>query len=103
MSKAGLREQWQERLESFARDGKSVRAWCAERGIAEHQFHYWRRRLSEGPAKSQGTGWVALAVVPERAPGGVAIRVGRAMIEVRPDFDAGLLRAVVRALESGPC
>ena len=109
MSKEGLRELWRDRLDSFLRGGKSVRAWCAEQEIPEHQFHYWRRRLTEVSTTSQGAGWAAMAVLPESAPGGVAIRMGRALIEVQPGFDAGLLRAVVDALEpthgaeSAPC
>ncbi len=103
MLKSELREQWRGRLESFSRAGKSVRAWCAEHEISEHQFHYWRRRLREASSKSQGSGWVAMKIVPERAPGGIAIRVGRAVIEVQHGFDEVLLRAVIRALEHEPC
>jgi hypothetical protein len=46
-----------------------------------------------------------MAVIPETAPGGIAIRVGGAMIEVQPGFDAALLRAIVRTLEAerAPC
>jgi hypothetical protein len=109
MASEGLRELWRERLDSFTRSGQSVRAWCAEQEIPEHQFHYWRRRLTEESPTSPGAGWVAMAVVPASVPGGVAIRMGRALVEVQPGFDAGLLRAVVRALEpmlgaeSAPC
>ncbi|MBC7988547.1 MAG: hypothetical protein H7Y19_03045 [Luteimonas sp.] len=41
-------------------------------------------------------------VVPSRAVGAaIAVRVGAAEIEVRRDFDADLLRAVVDALREG--
>jgi len=107
MVNAVLHEEWRARLESFSQAGKTVSAWCAEQEIPVHQFHYWRRRLAdlstppEGPAPHDG--WLAVAVVPESAPGGVTIRVGGAAIEVHPGFDVALLRAVVQALGSAPC
>ena len=103
MVKGALEAEWRGRMESFARAGKSVRAWCTEHEIPEHQFHYWRRRLTEVSAKRASGGWLTMAVVPEAAPGGIAIRVGRAMIEVQHGFDEALLRAVVHALENRPC
>ena len=105
MVRSALQEEWQSRLESFTQEGKTVKAWCSEHGIPEHQFHYWRRRLAEmsTPAATPNVGGGWMAVVPESPPGGMTVRVGGATIEVRPGFDGTLLRAVVRALESGPC
>jgi len=38
-------DQWRERIAAHERSGMSVRRFCKERGIAEHLFFYWRKRL----------------------------------------------------------
>jgi hypothetical protein len=116
MGNKALQEQWRARLKKFARSRQSVRAWCAQQDVPVHQFYYWRRRLADAaPARpSAGDNWVAMEIVPEATvlppaattettPGGVAIRVGAATIEVQAGFDQAVLRAVVQALESAPC
>ena len=95
-----LHEQWRGRLASFASEGKTVRAWCAEHEIPVHRFHYWRRRL-KGPEPPRAD-WMAVAVMPESTRGGITVRIAGAAIEVHPGFDGALLRAVVTALQSVP-
>ena len=43
--KVVARNQWRERISEHERSGMSVRRFCKERGIAEHLFFYWRKRL----------------------------------------------------------
>lgn len=38
-------DQWRELIASHERSGLSVRRFCKEQGIAEHQLFYWRKRL----------------------------------------------------------
>ncbi len=38
-------DQWRERIAAHERSGLSVRRFCKEQGIAEHQLFYWRKRL----------------------------------------------------------
>lgn len=38
-------DQWRERIAEHERSGMSVRTFCKERGIADHLFFYWRKRL----------------------------------------------------------
>jgi transposase-like protein len=42
-----LREQWRERIAEHARSGVSIKQFCKARGIAEHAFYYWRKRLRQ--------------------------------------------------------
>jgi transposase-like protein len=42
---ASKNDQWRERIAEHERSGMSVRRFCKERGIAEHLFFYWRKRL----------------------------------------------------------
>jgi transposase-like protein len=38
-------DQRRERIAEHERSGMSVRKFCKERGIADHLFFYWRKRL----------------------------------------------------------
>ncbi|MBE3574953.1 MAG: helix-turn-helix domain-containing protein [Firmicutes bacterium] len=100
-----LREQWRERVATFRASGQSVSAWCAAQGIKAHQLRYWLSRLAPAkPAESVPSRWLPVAVHAERgqeqpASGtSLAVRVGPAVVEVQPGFDARLLAAVVRTL-----
>ena len=42
-----VRDQWRERIAEQARSGLSIKQFCKDRGIAEHAFYAWRRRLRE--------------------------------------------------------
>jgi hypothetical protein len=44
---AGRRDQWRERIAEQARSGFSIKQFCKDRGIAEHAFYYWRKRLRD--------------------------------------------------------
>ena len=87
---------WRRLLEQQAGSGLSVRAWCAREAISYATFMYWRRRLAR-PA-------VGAPLTLIRVTEGVAVgdalwlSVGAVRIEVRPGFDAGLLKQVVAAL-----
>lgn len=43
----GAREFWRGLVVEQERSGKPVRAFCRERGVGEHSFYLWRRRLGE--------------------------------------------------------
>ena len=45
------KEQWCERIAEQERSGVSVRRFCQTRGIGEHLFYYWRKRLREQPMR----------------------------------------------------
>src|SRR6516162_5295920 len=40
-----LRDTWQDRIAEQARSGLSIKQFCKDRGIPEHCFYAWRRRL----------------------------------------------------------
>jgi hypothetical protein len=44
---ASVRDQWGERIAEQARSGVSIKQFCKDRGIAEHAFYAWRRRLRQ--------------------------------------------------------
>jgi transposase-like protein len=44
---ADRRDQWREHIAEQARSGVSIKQFCKDRGIAEHAFYYWRKRLRD--------------------------------------------------------
>lgn len=39
------REEWRQQVGQQESSGQSIRAFCRERGLKEHAFYGWRRRL----------------------------------------------------------
>jgi len=39
------REEWRQQVGQQELSGQSIRAFCGERGLKEHAFYRWRRRL----------------------------------------------------------
>jgi transposase-like protein len=96
--------RWRGLVSDQLESGKSVAAFCRERGVPASQMFSWKKRLREATAGK----FVEVAVKPqlETTPAvpvrGSAIEVrlngGRSLV-VEPGFNANHLRAVLAALE----
>jgi transposase-like protein len=96
------KNQWRERIAEHARSEMSVRRFCKERGIAEHLFFYWRKRLQtdqqpvrfalveRGTAPAESTGKAELELV---LVSGERLRIGAGV-------DATTLRMVLAVLRT---
>ena len=79
-----------------ARDvGQNMTGFCRQRGTGPWVLHYWRGRESAG-AQAPASGFVELSS-PVRSSV-LEVVIGAASVQVRPGFDAHLLRCVVQAL-----
>ena len=116
-----LERTWRERMRQFDKSGLSIRQFCEQKGLVNHQFSWWRRELKRRAAKSvpgkrkvktqaastaqQSKAPVASFVPvhlesPSPAQASVEIVLDQPpRIRVAPGFDAELLRQVVRVLE----
>ena len=108
--------KWAELVVAWESSGSSARAFADERGISESSLRWWKtelaRRARQEPARrspgprERGTPPVALARVVrdgEARPSptssdSLVVLVGPARIVVHREFNAALLREVVRAL-----
>ena len=108
---------WRRTLRQWRRSGLSVRAFCAEHGLAEPSFYAWRRIVAERDQES-----ARVRAKPERgsddAPVFVPLRVidvssqvafevvlerGR-VVRILRGFDAATLRQLLAILdEERPC
>ena len=93
------RDQWRERLAEQVRSGLSIKQFCKDRGIPEHAFYGWRRRLRDtepvrfalvdragGPHVAEGNMELTLLT-------GERLRIGTGV-------DAATLRTVLEALRA---
>ena len=91
------RDQWRERIAEQARSGLSIKQFCKDRGIAEHAFYGWRKRLRE-------TEPVRFALVDRTgAPHGPEWNLELTLLSgerlrIGAGVDGGTLRTVLEAL-----
>lgn len=93
------RRQWEGRIAGWRASGLSMAAYCRRHGLSYWMFVRWRQRIEPTVTPSS-----PLTLIPVVAPtprrGAITIRLPDGIgIEVEPGFDAGVLSAVVRALQ----
>ena len=94
------RQEWEVRVASFRSSGLSARKWCDANGVKPYQLEY---RLKKERTTALGRSvppvtWLRASVSGFDA--GITVRVGAAVIEVRPGFDPDLFAGVVRVLSA---
>ena len=116
-----LERTWRERMRQFDKSGLSIRQFCEQEGLVNHQFSWWRRELkrrsaTSAPRKRKVKARSASTAQPSKSPVASFVPVHLESpspvqpsveivldqpprIRVAPGFDAELLRQVVRVLE----
>ncbi len=102
---AEAESRWRGLVSEQVESGKSVTAFCRERGVPASQMFSWKKRFREAGAAN----FVEVAVrprletTPPAAAQGTGIEVrlngGRSVV-VEPGFSASHLRALLSVLES---
>ncbi len=89
------REYWRKLIAEQEASGETIRAFCRQRGIGDHSFYFWRRRLRvDAPVQ-----FALLKTVGSEAPlelflaGGERLRIGNSV-------DGATLRLVLDAIRS---
>lgn len=98
--------KWRALVGEQEQSGRSVAAFCRERGLRSGRFFAWKKRLRDREAAK----FVAVEVTPVAEAGKPALGVPGGAIEVRlaggrslvvePGFDAHHLRALLLVLEA---
>jgi transposase-like protein len=100
--KVAKNDKWRERIAEQERCGISVKGFCKERGLAEHQFYYWRKRLrdQQQPMRfalvDRGAGRPEPATRAELE----LILASGARLRIGTGVDAATLRTVLEALRA---
>ncbi len=110
-SRASARQDWQQRLERFARSGLSPAQFCTAEGVSLPSFYSWRRRLARDTG-APPTAPVADVppgprLLPVRLPAGGAVvelvLPSGAVLRVPAGCDLAFVRLLVEALGGAPC
>lgn len=118
----GKERFWRRMVREWRRSGLSVRAFCAEHGLAEPSFYSWRRSIAErdlhgdqratASARTVGNDgaddrplFVPLRVVPAAAGMAFEVVLGQGrVVRVPAHFDPAALRQLLAILEEErPC
>jgi|SRR5579862_972622 transposase-like protein len=93
---------WHERIAEHERSGMSVRRFCKERGIAEHQFFYWRKRLrtDQQPVRFALVERSAVAAEPPAKTELELVLVSGERLRIGTGMDARTLRMVLETLRA---
>lgn len=101
---------WRQQIEGFAGSGLSVKAYCAQQGIAVANWYYWRKRLgnsAESRARVMVSGaeeFLPITLAPNRASiptVEIQLLSGR-NLKLSAPLDTSWLQSLVQVLE-GPC
>jgi hypothetical protein len=94
--------EWRERIAEQEHSGMSVKGFCKERGIAEHRFYYWRKRLQnmQEPMRFALIDRRTTQPEPGRPVGLELVLVSGARLRISTGVDAATLRTVLEALRA---
>lgn len=93
------REEWRRIAAEQAASGKTITAFCLERGLPQWKFHYWRKALSSCAESSDAKGFVQLKISPAHERGSqVWLETGAWRVCVAPGFDVATLQRVLVAV-----
>jgi transposase-like protein len=95
---ASAEARWRSVFDDWRRSGLGVRAFCRRRGVSEHSFYVWRKRLADSDEPT----FLPVRVV-EEPKASIEVRISNAVISVQPGFDRKLLADVVAALGTSRC
>lgn len=89
------REYWRKLIAEQEASGETIRAFCKQRGIGDHSFYSWRRRLRvNAPVQ-----FALLQTVGSGAPLELILAHGE-RLRIANGVDAATLRLVLDALRS---
>lgn len=97
MQEKSKKAQWLVRLREHADSGMTIRSWCAQQGVTEATFQYWRKRLSTGP--SPATELIAVALPDRQIVSMLELKTPHGyVIRLTSESQIGWLASVLAAL-----
>jgi hypothetical protein len=104
---------WRKHLAAWRRSGRSVRAYCADEGLAEASFYAWKRILIQrdrcgdtvavGETPAEASPFVPVRLIEDTSAALEVVLRGGRVLRVAAGFAPQTLRDVVRTLEELPC
>jgi len=102
MTKNELRKQWSDRIAAYKASGLTQAAFCEAQGVSTRQLSYWlRKETMQQISPEKTTRWLPVKLIDQGSTSGdnsLHIKLGPAIVEVRPGFDQKLLLDVLKTL-----
>jgi len=104
MTKVEQQSQWAARVNEFKASGLSQAAWCKTKKINLRTFNYWFVKSNKAVSQTiKPSSWISLKAselnkIPKAST--LTVKIGQAVVEVKPGFDSKLLLNIVEALSS---
>ena len=90
------REYWSRLIAEQEASGTTIRKFCRQRGIADHCFYFWRRRLNS----EQGVRFALVKTIPMSVLPIELFLPGGERLCIPAGVDGATLRSVLAALRS---
>jgi hypothetical protein len=92
-------DYWGEQIAAQENSGMTVKRFCQQRGVSEHSFYAWRKRLRTGKPALR---FALVEPVPRPAPVALLelVLAGGERLLIRPGVDTAMLRAVLETLRA---
>lgn len=87
------REYWSNLIAEQEASGQSIRTFCQEKGVGDHSFYYWRKRLQ----KSEPVEFALLKTVASAPPLELILANGE-QLRIRNGVDVATFRLVLDAV-----
>lgn len=104
MSRNELREEWERRITLFKSSGMSQKKWCQVHHVSIHKLKYWLYKANKPKQVQDAQPKFIPVTVEEELPAyennTIQVKVGQAVIEVKPDFNPDLLAKVIKVLKT---
>lgn len=88
---------WSSRVKAFKASGLAQAEFCKNNDYKIKQFNYWLRKFRKLDMAPQGNElkWIPVNVTEQKTNDSLLIKIGAAVIEVRPGFNKYLLSDIV--------
>jgi hypothetical protein len=97
MSDANYRQQMFSLLEAWAQSGQRQKAFCNDRNITYHRFHYWHKRYKDRNRAVAQTGpaFIPLSVLSPAPPAAELIYPDGRRLLFHQNVDAAYLKVLL--------
>jgi transposase-like protein len=100
---------WRQAIGRWQKSGLTIRAFCRQHGVAEANFHAWRRTLADRDSAAAAFAPVhvlndePLALTGQAAHGALELLLpNRRVLRIGAGFDAATLQRLLPLLEEAP-
>ena len=94
MDTSAQHKEWEQLIGQQSESGKTIKEFCAERRIPEHQYYYWRKKIV---GSSRPSGFTELVGLSGRQPL-LEIQINHAQLTLYQPVSANYVRGLLNVI-----